>query len=155
MAFVQRTSIHGRRLGLSTTGGIISASTGSTASADQSAQMWGSGMVETLSTVGTISNSGVSIISSDTTGDVWNIAAPVAGVHKEIHFQSPSTEVFTFDTTAVSIFFNSSLGEGSTFGSTTLTAVSPATAGIGGSLVLRGLSATVWGIVSNNVGASS
>lgn len=155
MSFEIRTSIHGRRLGLSTTQGIVQVSSDSTAAADRSAQMWGSGMLETLSTVGAISNYGVTVISSDSTSGTspWTVGAPVAGVQKEIHFQTPSTLIH-LNTSAVTIFFNSSLAEGSTFGSTVLS-IAGAAAGIGGSLVLRGLSATVWGVVSNNVGASS
>jgi hypothetical protein len=117
--------------------------------------MWGDGMLETLSTVGTIRNYGVTVMSSDSTSGTspWTVAAPVAGVHKEIHFQTPSTLIH-LNSSATTIFFNSSLAEGAALGSTVLSIAGTA-AGIGGALVLRGLSATVWGIVSNSVGASS
>lgn len=161
MPFVMRTSIHGRRLGITSTGGIGTLSTADSTShsPDQVAQMWGDGMVETLDSTTTpqsLRNYGISILSSDTEGAVtFNVPAPIAGLSKEIHFQTPSTLIYTFDTTATTIFFNSTLAEGAALGSTTLTAVSPGTAGMGGSLILRGLSATVWQIVGNSVGASS
>jgi len=153
--FSIRTSIHGRRLALSSSGGIVSDPSGSTQGADRSAQMWGRGLFETVSgAVGAISNSGVSIVSSDSTsGSSMPVAAPVQGVEKEIVFQTSATAL-VLHTTATTIKFNSTLAESAAGGSTTLT-VTGAAAGIGGTLVLRGLSATAWQIKSATVSVSS
>jgi hypothetical protein len=158
MAFTMQTSLHGRRFGLSSTGGLVSGagSTGNQSTAiDAAAQMWGPSMVESHTSAGdTLKNSGISIISSGSTnGASFVMSAPVTGVYKEVHFQTSATAL-TFNTTAVSIFFNSTLAEGSSAGSTTLS-FAQATAGLGGCLAMRGLSDTVWSIVSNNAGASS
>lgn len=159
MAFQMRTSIHGRRLGLSSTGGIVNsldASGKNSTAFEQAAQMWGAALVETVSSAGaSISNSGVTIISSDSTSGTspFFVAAPIAGIHKEIHIQTPATAL-ALNTTAVSIFFNSSLAEGSSGGSTTLTIAGTA-AGIAGVITLRGLSTTQWGVVSHTCASSS
>ncbi len=153
--FTMRTSVHGRRLGLSSTNGILSAPAGSTGH-NRAAQMWGPGLFETVSAAGaSISNSGVTICSSDSTSGTAPIfvSAPVQGVSKEIAFQTPATAL-ALNTTATTIKFNSSLAELSAGGSTTLTIAGTA-GGIGGTLVLRGLSTTVWQIVSHTVSVSS
>lgn len=149
-----RTSIHGRKLGLSSTGGILGGSSGSTAF-NSVAQMWGADLFETVSgAVGAISNSGVSIVSSDSTsGSSMPVSAPVQGVSKEVFFQTSATAL-VLHTTAATIWFNSTLAEAAAGGSTTLT-VAGGAAGIGGSLVLRGLSTTVWQIVSATVTVST
>ena len=155
MAFTIRTSIHGRRLGISSTRGIVSATTGSTQGADTAAEMWGPGLFETVSgATGSISNSGVSVVSSvSTSGSSMPVAAPVQGVKKEIFFQTSATAL-VLHTTATTIKFNSTLAEAAAGGSTTLTITGAAT-GIGGTLVLRGLSTTAWQIVSATVAAST
>ena len=155
---IMRTSIHGRRLGLSSTGGIIQGLTstgGGSSEFNLHTQMWGSAMVETVSSAGAVmSNSGVSIVSSNSTsGASFAVAAPVSGVYKEIHFQTPAT-AHTLGTTSTTIWFNSTLGEAAAGGSTTLT-VAGSTLGIGGSLVLRGLSASVWSIIGHTANVSS
>ncbi|HDZ37879.1 MAG TPA: hypothetical protein ENH62_06290 [Marinobacter sp.] len=158
MAFIMKTSIHGRRMGISSSGGFIAAldaTGGGSTVFSQSAQMWGDALVETVSAAAaTISNSGITIISSaSTAGAAFVMSAPIAGIHKEIHFQTPSS-LHSINTTAITIFFNSSLSDGSSGGSTILNFVS-ATTELGGVLVLRGLSDTNWGIVSHTVASSS
>ena len=154
--FTQRVSLHGRRLGLSSSGGLVAiSSAGSTAGANVAAQMWGSGAIETVSAnAATIRNSGVTIVSTDSTsGATFDVSAPVAGVHKEIHFQTSATAL-TLNTTATTIKFNSTLAEAAAGGSTLLNIVGAA-AGTAGSLILRGLSATAWSIASKTVAAST
>lgn len=149
-----RTSIHGRRLGLSSTGGILAGSSGST-EFESIAQMWGNDLIENVILAdATISNSGVTVISTgSTSGSSMVVAAPVAGVYKEIVFQTSATAL-TFQTTAATIHFNSTLAENSTGGSTTLT-IAGAAAGTAGVLIMRGLSTTQWQIVSSSVSVSS
>jgi len=154
-------SIKGRRLGLTSTGGIaqyLNSTGGGSTVIGQQAQMWGTALVQTVSAAAAvITNSGITIVSSDTTsGDStlpMFVAAPVAGVYKEIHFQTAATEV-ALNTTSTTIFFNSTLAEAAAGGSTTLS-ISGSTLGIGGAIVLRGLSATVWGVVSHGPIVSS
>ena len=157
--FKMLTSIHGRRLGLSSSGGIVSdrGSTGG-GSTDfvMAAQMWGTAMVETVSSAGaTVNNAGVTIISSDSTAGTtpYIVQAPVAGLSKEIFITTTATAI-AFNTNATTVFFNSTLGETAAGGSTTLSVTGPAT-GIAGSIVLRGLNATQWAIMSHTVAAST
>lgn len=155
MAFVQRTSIHGRRLGISTTGGIISASSGSTAAADQAAQMWGVGLCNEVSSGGElIPNDGITIISSDSTGgEAFIIASPVVGIAKEI-LCAASASAYTLNTSATSVLFVGT-GTGSTqlgnIGSTILTMGSANAVNLFGlSIQLRGLSATRWAVLGRS-----
>lgn len=162
MPFEPRTSIHGRRLALSSSGGIITAarSTGGSNSTDytMSAQMWGDGLMQTVSSVGSvIRNAGFTVVSSDSTSGSSTLpiflAAPIAGLYKEIHFQTPATAL-ALNTTSSTIFFNTTLAEAAAGGSTTLT-IAGTTLGIGGSIALRGLSTAQWAILSHTVAASS
>ncbi len=157
MGFVRRTSIHGRRLGLTSTNGIYGQIVNSTATdADTVAQMWGPGMFETVSSAGAaIANYGITIVSSDSTSGTtpFLVGAPVQGVYKEIHFQTSAT-ASALNTTSTTIKFNSTLAEAAAGGTTALTVAGAAT-GIGGVIVLRGLSTTAWGIVSHTVSISS
>lgn len=155
MAFVMQVSRHGRRLGISTTGGIVSGvkqAGGLSTAIEMAAQMWGPAMFETVSSQGdTLTNSGISIISSDSTSGTspFFVSAPVQGVYKEIHFQTPATET-VFNTSASTIFFNTTLAYGAAAGSTTVT-VDGAASGTAGYLVLRGLSTTVWAVAGGTV----
>ena len=92
--FVPRTSIHGRRLGISSSGGIISSPAGSS-DIDQSAQMWGPGLFESVTaSSASIANSGVTIVSTgSTSGTSFTVSAPVQGVEKEIVFQTSATAI--------------------------------------------------------------
>ena len=145
------TSIHGRRLGLSSTGGIIQSMTstgGYSSSFEMLAQMWGPAMVATTTSTGgaTLSNNGVSVINTSATAATFLIAAPVAGVSKEIYIVS-SASALTFGGTSPSQLFSKIAG-GAT-GSTTLTLIVASTADslAGQTLFLRGLSATKWGVL--------
>lgn len=163
MPFTMNHSIHGRRLGLSTTGGLVSAA-GSTGRGSTifglAFQQWGDDMVQTVSTGGAlINNFGLTIVSSDSTSGMaaLEMAAPVAGVHKEIYFLGSATAL-TLDTTATTITF---LTSGSSLtgisGSTTLSIDGDLTRlEIGGqALILRGLSTTQWQVASKTVGIST
>lgn len=153
--FIQRKSKHGRELGITSSGGIHGKPLGSTGF-DNVAQMWGEGMFETVSAAGaSISNSGITIVSSDSTSGTtpFLVGAPVQGVSKEIHFQTPATAL-ALNTTATTIFFNTTLAELAAGGSTTLT-VAGSSLGIGGTVILRGLSTTAWGVVGHTANISS
>jgi hypothetical protein len=144
--FTMRTSIHGRRLGLSSTGGLL-ASAGESTAQVAAAQMWGSGMLETIASTGgaTLLNYGVSVIATTATAATFLLGAPVAGLSKEIYIVS-SGSALTFGGTSTSQVF-SKIG-GGTAGSTTLTLTDANLAGQ--ALVLRGLSATKWGLMNGS-----
>jgi hypothetical protein len=144
MAFTLRTSIHGRRLGLSSTGGILGAPINSSDGFDAAAQMWGSGMTATTTSTGgaTLPNYGVSVIATSATAATFLIGAPVAGVRKEIYVVT-SASALTFGGTSTSQVFSKVAGGSA--GSTTLTLTDANLAGQ--SLLLRGLSATKWGVM--------
>lgn len=155
---VMRKSLHGREVGIASTGGLIfgitSTGGGSTA-LTLFGQMWGQALLETVSSNGaTISNSGVTIISSDSTaGASFVLSAPVVGVQKEIHIQTPATDL-NLGTSATTIYINTTLAEAAAGGSTLINIVGPAT-GIGGAIILRGLSTTQWSITSHTCPSSS
>ena len=139
----QYRSIHGRQLGFTSTGGIGSYrdSSGGETSTVQLAQMWGAGMIETISSGGAdLKNSGLSVISSDSTSGMaaLNLAAPEAGVSKEI-FCVTSASALSIETTAAGIlFYGSSVATGSsvqTFAAANLR---------GAYLTLRGVNSTSW-----------
>ena len=157
MAFTMRTSIHGRRLGISSTGAVITGvdSTGGGSTAfDMAAQMWGPAMFETVASEGNITNTGVSVVSSGSTnGSTMILLAPVQGVYKEIHFQTSATSMGLDTTGGVTI--NSSSAEAAGGGSTSFTISGTGSAGIGGALTLRGVSSTYWRIVASTINISS
>jgi hypothetical protein len=157
MAFTQRKSIHGRQLGISSTGGIISAVEGSTVHG-MAAQMWGETMLETISSAGAaVRNYGITVISSGSTSGTtpFLVGTPAAGVDKQIFLQTSATLIH-LNTTSTAIWFNSTSAIGASGGSTVLIAANAAAAGLGGeSLVLKGLSATVWQVQSMTAGWSS
>ena len=147
MAFTMQKSIHGRRLGISSTGGIVSAvnSTGGQSTAViAAAQMWGDASIQNTTSTGgaTLGNSGQSVINTTAAAPTFLIAAPVAGVSKEIYIIS-SASTITFGGTSTSQVFMK-IGGGAA-GSTTLTLTDVSLAGA--SLYLRGLSATQWGVM--------
>ena len=97
MAFTNRKSIHGRQLALSSTGGIISSAklsgTHNSTTYDMAAQMWGAAMVTNITSTGgaTLTNAGVDTIATTATAATFLIAAPVAGVSKEIYVTSSAS----------------------------------------------------------------
>lgn len=150
--FTQRTSIHGRRLGLSSTGGIITGvdSTGGGSTAFVlAAQMWGSAMLNTVSSSeATLRNAGVNLISTATsTAYTFTVGAPVAGVAMEVISRSSATTV-TFQTSATTIlFFDSTLTPD---GATGLVLSQTSTDGgnFGAAVMLRGLSTARWQVLN-------
>lgn len=143
--FTQRTSIFGRRLGLSSTGGIVSAPSGST-DIDRSAQMWGPGLFS--SSTGLV-NSGTNLLGGTGGAQTFILSgAPQVGLRCEIISDTSSSSV-TINTTDATINFNSS-------GGTSSTALTFAVAGgtEGQSVVLRGLSATRWQVISRSGGVT-
>jgi hypothetical protein len=144
------TSIYGRRLGLSSTGGITQSLT-STGGISSSflllAQMWGPAMVATTTSTGgaTLSNSGVSIINSSATSATFLVSAPVIGVRKEIYIISASSVMIFGGTSTSQVFMKVA---GGAAGSTIITLTDASLAGQ--VLILRGLTATQWGVINGS-----
>ncbi|MGI9503587.1 MAG: hypothetical protein ACR2RE_11090 [Geminicoccaceae bacterium] len=151
---VMRTSIHGRRLGISSTGGILAGSSDST-TFGSAAQMWGDDLQEVLTTAGaSIRNYGTSVVSTgSTSGSSMVLSAPVSGVHKEIFFATSAT-AFTLSADAATTKFNTTSAESLTGGTTSLS-ITGGALGIGGGLVLRGYDENTWFVVSGTVAHSS
>lgn len=159
------TSIRGKRLGLTSSGGLTFQPTSSTGMAHaaeiSTAGVFNSSVTSFRSTVGTleiatlkslvetISSSaatmlgyGVSVISSDVINvSVLKLSAPVAGVYKEIIGQS-SASTISFNTTSSDITFSSSLAGSSAYVFDTLGGIHNA------AVVFRGLSSTRWAKVT-------
>lgn len=148
MAFTKLHSIYGRMLGISSTGGVISAvtSTGARNSTDfgMSFQAWGPEMIET-STGGTLKNVGTSIISTAVSAaTTFTLSAPtVAGVLKEIISASSALAVQTIDAGAVGISFLST-GSAASGGSTAIALGSTTTGSVGRKVTLRSASTARW-----------
>jgi hypothetical protein len=154
-------SLHGRRIGLTSTGGIggyINSTGGGSTAVTQFAQMWGSGMIETVSSAGaTISNSGITHVSSDSTSGMaaLTMSAPVAGVEKKIFFVTSATAL-TIETTAAGILFYGMTSTAPT-GSSVLSIVGSAGAlPVRGSYItLTGLNSTTWLVTGKTASVSS
>jgi len=111
-----RHSIQGKRVGLSSTGGLITkVNTGvnSTLPHGMAAQMWGESMARTvtMSTVNsTLDNYGThhltSTGSTSSSAPVFELARPELGVKKTIHIDSSSSE-FSLGGTSTAIVFAS------------------------------------------------
>ena len=151
------TSIHGRRLGLSSTGGIIQALTstgGGSSEFDLTAQMWGQGMVAThSSSEATLRNVGTNIISSATAASyLFTMAAPVINARTEVFSQSSATTI-VIDSGATTRFFQST-GAGL---STALTISLASTLGgcVGEAVTLLGLSTTRWAVMNKTAAVST
>jgi hypothetical protein len=144
MAFVMQTSIHGRRLGISSTGGIVSGLTstggGSTAIV-AAAQMWGDVMVATHSSSGaTFNNYGVNFISSATAAAYnFTMPEPVNGVMTSILSMSSATTI-TIETTGVAVFGSTVVG-----GSSKVT-FTFANGSQGAFIDLIGIGSTIWAV---------
>ena len=154
--FVSRTSIHGRRLGISSSGGLVTCygstgnqSTGYVAVAimrDTTGTMMGphdEPVVTTTSTGGdtVLTFGGVLAINSTVAAPTWLISAPTAGRLMEIYVISSASAIVFGGTSTSQVFMK--VGGGSP-GSTTLTLTDVNLAGH--SLKLRGLSATKFGV---------
>lgn len=159
MAFNMRTSIRGRRLGISSSGAIINAygSTGNESTAyNMAAQMWGPAMFQTVSSAGaTISNTGITVISTDSTSGTtpFILAAPSKGIEKEIHIHTSATAL-ALNTNSTSSIFQTTLSYGAALGSTTLT-IAGVAAGTAGTIILRALTDSAWALKSASVSVSS
>lgn len=157
MAFIRRTSIYGRRLALSSSGGIISSTDGSTDFTLAAVMRDSTGarispfyepIVSVSSSGASVTNSGVTILSSATATDrTFTMLAPVAGVGKEIISRASATTV-TLDTSATTILFMASTYTSAGATSLVLTTLSTDHGNYGAAVVLRGMSATVWQIMS-------
>lgn len=158
------TSIHGRRLGLSSSGGVLVQPTSSTGVShlmeissagvvNSSITNFGSTITEMTvakrksvidvisSSAATLLNYGVSQISSDVINvSVLTLPAPETGLHKEI-FGDSSASTVTFNTTATTIYFGTSVDSSAL--------VFDKAGGIRGSqIILRGMSATRWAVLA-------
>lgn len=158
--YVMRTSIFGRRLGLSSTGAIITSygstgnqSTGFDAAAimkDSTGTILGphdEPVVTTTSTGGdtVLTFGGVLAINSSVAAPTWLISAPTAGRLMEIYIISSASAIVFGGTSTSQVFMK--VGGGSP-GSTTLTLTDANLAGH--SLKLRGLSATKIGVMDGS-----
>lgn len=164
MAFQLLKSVLGRRFGISSTNGLLAGS-GSATAFDLVAVMRDSTgavisphyepITAASSSGATLSNSGVSLLSSATAESrVFQLQAPVAGVLKEIISQASATTV-TFETSATTIlFFDTTLTDTGSTG-LVLTVLSTDGGNYGAAVVLRGLSATRWQILSKPKSSSA
>ena len=154
--FRQITSIHGRRLGLSSTGGIL-ASTGSTEFDAVAVMRDSTGarlgplyepLTAVASSIGSTIGHGFSTISSGTaTAPSFEISEPVVGVEVEIHIDTSASEM-TFGSCTTAIVFRTTLsGEASTMFFSALADVDL----FGVSLTLRGITTTQWNVKSLNL----
>jgi hypothetical protein len=115
------TSLHGRKLGLTSSGGLAIVPTTSNVVnrlveqssdgvvADLGITKLRMGVETATSSAATLSNSGLSVISSDViNGSVLTLSAPSSGVMKQIYSLSTASSI-TFNTTAATIFFGASV----------------------------------------------
>lgn len=140
-------SVRGRHLVLTSTNGLgqyMTSTGGNSTAVTLYAQMWGKGLTLTTTSTGgaTLPNSGVSVINTSATAATFLLAAPVAGVAKQI-FVVSSASALTFGGTSTSQVFMKVAGGAA--GSTTLTLTDVNLAGQ--SINLTGLSATQWGVM--------
>lgn len=154
--FIQRKSLHGRMLGISSSGGLVmsvkttSANLAASSDINMAAQMWGPGMIQTIgagATATRILNSGLTYFTTGSSAAaLYSMAAPAAGVVKTLVFQLAST-LLTLNTTATTILFQTSTAHlSSTAGSSALTVTS--SDGVGTAATLVGLSTTQWLLLS-------
>jgi len=141
-------SVKGRRLGLTSTNGIgqyVGVTGVGSTEVTSIAQMWGSGMTITTTSTGgaTLGNAGISVINTSAAAPTFSVAAPVAGVTKEIWIVSSASGV-TLNTTATSVVFK---GHGKA-ASTAATLAAISLDGVG--ILLRGLNSSEWGIVTGS-----
>ncbi len=147
-----RKSIHGRQLGISSSGGIVTDPAGSTVVSTgiaNAAQMWGAGMMVTHTSTAaaiTLRNYGTNVLSSATsTAIVASIgAAPVLGLYMEILSRSSATTV-TIDSNSTTVVFETTGGTSST--SLTISLASTLGGANGETVALRGTSATSWHVL--------
>lgn len=152
--FIQRKSLFGRMLGISSSGGLVmsvkTTAVNLAASSDinLAAQMWGPGMFTQATAAGAlIANHGFTqVTTASTAGSTWFVAAPTRGVEKRIFFVTTSSGTLTTTSTLISFLLNGLAGStvvnvNSTLGNIT-------------SLALVGLSTTQW-LVAGRSGSTS
>ena len=152
-------SVHGRRLGLTSTGGIAQylTNTGVGSSILNYVQMWGSDYVSTApADGGLIPNSGITVIGAGTTnGSTFLVANPVAGLRKEFVFAVCTATALNFETTSTSAFFRTTGTAAASTGSTHIDVETTAVSFSGG-LTLMGISTAEWVITNHHgIGAPS
>lgn len=144
--FSRLSSIHGRRIAMSSTGAIVDKNGYGAVVADASGVLQSAfkSAVELISSSGAVLAAvGMSYLSSGTaTSRNFTILAPSSGQHKEI-FSLSSASVIVLETTATGIYFVSTGTSSSalTFGGATL---------FGATVTLRGLSATRWAVLNKS-----
>lgn len=159
------TSLHGRKMGLTSSGGVLIAPTSSTGFSHlaeiSSAGVFNSSISSFNSTItemevqkqkaafetisssaATLTNYGVSVISSDVINvSVLKISAPESGLFKTVWGQT-SASTISFNTTADTILFDT------TFGASSSALVWDRAGGQRGAILrLFGLSATRWAVL--------
>ena len=162
MAFFDlRTSIKGRRFGLSSSGGLLVTRTtsGSTVYDLVAVERDSTGaivsphdepVVTTTSTGGAqLTFGGIVAINSSVVNPSFTITAPRPGQQMEIYFISTNSTTISFGGTSTSVLFNKPGGVG--VGSTILTFDHAAP--LGNALFLRGLSATRFGVTYHSSAA--
>ena len=159
--FLMKTSIHGRRAGLSSSGGLLLQNTTAPSTAfdivavtrDSSGALLSphdEPVVTTTSTGGaTLTFGGIVAINSSAVAPSFTITAPRAGQGMEIYFISTVSTTISFGGTSTSQVFQK-LG-GVSVGATIVTFDHAAP--FGNSFFLRGLSATQFGMVMNSTAA--
>jgi hypothetical protein len=140
------TSIHGRRLGVNSSGAILAEHNGvmSAAVTETSAGLKSDAAAQSaIATGSTFTNFGRQAISSGTaTAQSLEIAAPVAGIEKEILIGTSASEL-TLGGTATAVIFKPAIaGAGS---SVFMSAVNLA----GSVIKLRGVSTTQWSVIGS------
>lgn len=160
MAFEMRTSIKGKRFGLSSSGGLlVTRTSGSTVFDLVAVERDSTGalisphdepVVTTTSTGGaTLTFGGIVAINSSAVAPSFSITAPRPGQLMEIYFISTNSTTISFGGTSTSVVF-SPMG-GVSAGTTIITFNHAAPCG--NMLSLRGLSATKFGVVYNSTAA--
>lgn len=143
-------SLHGRRIGLTSTGGIgqyLDSTGGGSSAVTLYSQMWGPALhTDVASSVGsTIQNAGIVTMTSASATAVTGheIAAPVKGVELMVHIDTSASEV-SLGSTSTAIVFASTVAAAA--GSTLFAAA----ANLAGTVVtLRGRSTAEWLIVGS------
>lgn len=149
-------SIHGRALAISSSRGLVMAPPTTAGSSDVNCtvQCWGPGMFyPSTTTTATIPPYGVSFLTGATGAFAYTFSGPPEkGQKVVIHFQSSGT-AGTIDMNSTLVLFRSTASFTPTGGATTI-AITGAAAGTCGSLVLVGLSTTVWALESKTLAAT-
>lgn len=162
MAYVLRTSIHGRRIGLSSTGGIVTAygSTGNMSTAIQAVALMRDvnnvlrgphyEPITSHSSSGATMLEGINYIASATAASYdFSMTAPASGLVARIAVAASSTTI-TFSGSATTVLFGSTaIG-----GSTSLTMENPGGCQ-GMHLTLAAVSSARWAVLNKTIAVSA